>query len=342
MFAGESPSSRLGGAPEGPAAPPAASGSHAAGTESPAEGHTPGRGHRRTASDPPQNLGFQLWGGGAGGGNPQLWGGADVSKSWNGNPAGANAAAAAAAQPDWNPAAFGPAPPASLSGPPPPLPHQVAAAGGFVPARPPSGGPVMGRPPSGGPPARPPSGGSGHSVGRPPSGGSVGRPPRESGPTGGAPLPAQFPLRCRWTAARAWEAHGPLARPPSGGSGGDGGSLRHSGSGGMGALLAAADGRSLASVDSTGSGGLSLDASPRTSLRASEAGNPLANFPPSLSGVPGLMPPAGALNVGVTLPMGPAADTSSRRGPAAAAAAVGSAPRPRGPGAPAAAAAAPG
>ena len=109
MFAGESPSSRLGGAPEGPAAPPAAS-SHAAGTESPAEGHTPGRGHRRTASDPPQNLGFQLWGGGAGGGNPQLWGGADVSKSWNGNPAGANAAAAAAAQPDWNPAAFGPAP----------------------------------------------------------------------------------------------------------------------------------------------------------------------------------------------------------------------------------------
>ena len=90
--------------------------------------------------------------------------------------------------------------------------------------------------------------------------------------------------------------HGPLA-PPSGGSGGDGGSLRQSGSGGMGALLAAADGRSLASVDSTGSGGLSLDASPRTSLRASEAGNPLANFPPSLSGVPGLMPPAGALNV---------------------------------------------
>ena len=31
------------------------------------------------------------------------------------------------------------------------------------------------------------------------------------------------------------------------------------GSGGMGALLAAADGRSLASVDSTGSGGLSLE-----------------------------------------------------------------------------------
>ena len=57
------------------------------------------------------------------------------------------------------------------------------------------------------------------------------------------------------------------------------------------AFSAAADGRSLASVDSTGSGGLSLDASPRTAPRV-EAGNPLANFPPSLSGVPGLMPPA--------------------------------------------------